>query len=479
MHRTSLVATMALSLIFFACGAGDNIVGTESEPDGGGPQLGLDATDSCTGCGVASAKLALSSADVCLSAPVGQQSAAKTFTVANTGGVASGPLTGTLSGPAGQSFIITSNTCTGSGLAAGGACSVAVAYAPTAAHASPESATLWVTDGESSASAPLVGYDVGTVTATPVALSFGEVAPGSTSDELLVQVTTTAGCETRWTAVVDRPDFLISSDTCTGQAAKPGDICQIGVRFSPSPNQGPSAVAGQLTLNTTDSRTVTVSLNGTIAKRAPQSVPLSVSTAVFDFGEVTVGQSGTASITVVSGGATITASLDSQSSPAFSIAVNTCEGSLAPGETCKIQVQFAPIVAGVNIGNLRLTDGQTAVTVSLKGLGIAAQSTVPFSVSPAAIDFGEVAVGKSVRATLTVTVATSPERSFTLTLAGAAPSAVTIDTNGCVTKVPAGGTCTFSLSYAPTEVSQAVAELHVTDGTYDVAASVTGKGVRP
>ena len=56
------------------------------------------------------------------------QAASQTFTLANTGGQATGALTVTLAGPA--AFTATGGTCTGTSLAPGGSCTVTVRFAP-------------------------------------------------------------------------------------------------------------------------------------------------------------------------------------------------------------------------------------------------------------------------------------------------------------------------------------------------------------
>jgi hypothetical protein len=490
---------MAFSALFLACAAGDNYVGTESEfIDGGSPQTGTGGSLE-TGTGgspqlgtggspqlgtggspqTGTAKLVLWSADGCLSAPVGKRSAGKTFAVSNAGTAPSGLLTASLGGPAAQSFIITNNTCTGAGLAIAANCWVEVVYAPTVAHAAAETATLVVADPETSVSAALVGNDVGSITPNLRALSFGSIAAGSPSAEMVVRFTTSSACETQWSASVDNADFVISSNTCAG-SAQAGDACEIGLRFSPPASATAASVSGVLTVSTSDSGTATVALMGEVVKgELPQEVPVSVSPAALDFGEVPVGKSGTLGITIISSGAVLTASLGTGSAPAFAITQNACTGSLAPGATCTMQVQFSPVAAGANTGALSISDGKTTVAVILKGLGIAAQPTAPFSVSPTAVDFGMIAVGQSAHATVTVTVATPSTRPFTMVLSGAAVQDVAIESNGCAASVPAGGTCTLTLKFAPTRASTITGALHVTDGTYDTVATLAGGGGVP
>jgi sugar lactone lactonase YvrE len=66
------------------------------------------------------------------------QAVSQTFTLANTGGQATGALTGTLTGAA--AFTITGDTCAGTSLAAGATCTVTVRFAP--ASSAPDTATL-------------------------------------------------------------------------------------------------------------------------------------------------------------------------------------------------------------------------------------------------------------------------------------------------------------------------------------------------
>ena len=68
----------------------------------------------------------------------GQTSSPQTFTLANTGGQATGALTDTLTGAA--AFTVTGDTCTGISLVAGGTCTVAVRFAP--ASIATDTATL-------------------------------------------------------------------------------------------------------------------------------------------------------------------------------------------------------------------------------------------------------------------------------------------------------------------------------------------------
>ena len=76
------------------------------------------------------------------STPSGMSSVDQSFTVQNTGGLVSGTITASLSGPNLTQFVISSNNCTT--LAAGLTCTVKVHFSPTSAGAT-DTATLTVT----------------------------------------------------------------------------------------------------------------------------------------------------------------------------------------------------------------------------------------------------------------------------------------------------------------------------------------------
>jgi hypothetical protein len=468
MNRTSLVIALIVPSLFLACGAGENTVGTDWDgPDAGNPQDTNTASDSCTGCSAGAAKLVLSAPESCLSASVGQQSATQTFVVTNTGAAASGPMTATLSGFGAASFVITGNTCSGSTLPPSATCNVAVVYAPAAAHANAESATLTVADAQISVEALLRGSDIGTVTVSPAALDFGTVAAGSTSDEAIIQVTTTSYCGNSWTAAVDNPSFVISSNTCTGLRTGP---CRIGVRMAPPEGPNPSTSAGFLTVTASDSGSASVALTGVISPIHPTPAPLTASPAALDFGDVIVGASATATITVSGAKASPTAVLSGAAS--FAIVANTCTAS---GETCTLQIKFAPTTAGPSSATLNISDGQIMATVALQGQGLAVSVTPPFAATPATMDFGQVSVGLT-SSPLILTVWTSTARTFKLSLSDSAAAEVSIVEETCTTEVPANGVCSISLTYKPAKVSKLNGALNISDGTTVTAVTLTGVG---
>lgn len=467
MNRTSLVVALVVPSLLLACGAGVNTVGEEWPPDAGNPPDTSPPSDTCPGCTAGAAKLVLSAPEICLSAPVGQQSRAASFDVSNIGTAASGPLTAALSGPAAASFIITSNTCSAA-LPPAGTCQVTVAYAPAAAHANAESATLTVADAQTSVAALLRGSDIGTVTVSPATLTFGEVTAGNSSDELFVRVTTTSYCENTWTAALDNPNFVISSNTCTGPMTNP---CQIGVRFAPPAGAAPSPVTGQLSVLASDSGSATVALSGVVAASKLTAGPLKVSPATVDFGDVIFGESATASIGVSGAKSAPMAVLAGPEADQFIIIANTCTTA---GETCAFQIRFTPTAAGPSSATLTVNDGESTVTVSLVGRGVMPPGKLPFAVSPATLDFGRVSVSTT-SAPMAVTVTSTSPRTLIASLSGSAGE-VTIVSNTCGPLTLTSGTCTIGLTYTPAKVSKLNGTLNISDGTTVVPVILAGEG---
>jgi len=88
----------------------------------------------------------------------GQTSSPQTFTLANTGGQATGALTDTLTGAA--AFTVTGDTCTGTSLVAGGTCTVAVRFAPASIATDTARLTGVSANPAVTATAPLTGTGV-------------------------------------------------------------------------------------------------------------------------------------------------------------------------------------------------------------------------------------------------------------------------------------------------------------------------------
>lgn len=170
---------------------------------------------------------------------------------------------------------------------------------------------------------------------------------------------------------------------------------------------------------------------------------------------VTLTNSGTATLTITSIAPTGTNAGD------FS-QTNTCGSSVAAGASCTITVTFTPKARGNRTANISITDNASGSpqTVPLSGAGTVVQLVPP------SLTFGTVKVGtKSTPMTITLTNTGGSSLSFTGisftgTNAGDFSKTTTCSTT---TPLPAGGTCTISVTFKPTATGLRSANLNVID----------------
>jgi hypothetical protein len=198
-----------------------------------------------------------------------------------------------------------------------------------------------------------------------------------------------------------------------------------------------------------------------------------------DLGAVLVGATGPSmAFRLTNDGSQSTGTLTASVSwPEFVITGDTCSGILlAPGMSCTVAVALRPTSVGAKSATLTITDGGLWVGKTLTGTGITPGHPTP---SPAAIDFGDVAVG-----------ATSPGRTVTLanvgggttgalstSVSGSDRAAFSVTANTCTGPLAPGASCTFTVSFAPTTQGSAAAAVIVTDGGWSAAVALAGQGV--
>ncbi|MGB2897672.1 MAG: choice-of-anchor D domain-containing protein, partial [Candidatus Acidiferrum sp.] len=168
----------------------------------------------------------------------------------------------------------------------------------------------------------------------------------------------------------------------------------------------------------------------------------------------------------------------------FSSPSNTCGASIAAGVSCTVGVTFTPSVASGESATLVITvvitnggvSGSQSFDVSLSGTGSAAAPGVALSVT--SLTFG----GQL----LTTTSASKPvtltnNGNAALTINSIAASGNFAQTNTCPVSpatLAASGTCTISVTFAPTAVGARTGTLTITDnaGGSPHTVSLTGTG---
>lgn len=263
-------------------------------------------------------------------------------------------------------------------------------------------------------------------------------------------------------------EFTRAGTCAVGTNVAAGANCSIQLTFTPAA-AGARSAALTISHNASGgSSTVALSGTGALGPAVASVTPASL-TFTQQVGTVSMAQTVTVANT---GGQPLTVNtigIAGANSAEFAIAAgSTCMagGVINGGANCVLRVTFAPTAAGARGAALSIAHNAAAspTTVPLNGNGTATPQPA-ISLSSMTLSFGTQSVGSS-SAAQTVTVTSSGQATLTLgtlTLGGAAGGDFTrAGTCADGTSVPAGGSCTIQLSFAPTAVGTRSGTLTVT-----------------
>jgi len=313
------------------------------------------------------------------------------------------------------------------------------------------------------------------------ALNLGGFAVGTASTAQTVQLANTGNSDLDFTHVGfssgNTSDFAIDPNTTTCNFTVPlsaGRSCRIGFIFTPAATGARSAV-----LSITDDTIAginTIQLSGTGYTTATLT-PASLSYTTTAVGAASAAQTATLTNTGKAAMA-ITSILISGTNATSFTETTTCGTALAVGATCTVSVAFKPTATGALTATLTVNDNALGgrQTVALSGTAVAAAATA--LLSPTSLTFASTTVG-----------VTSAAQTITLSNSGGAPLSITsIASTGadpadfpltrtCGTSVPAGGSCTITVSFKPAATGTRTATVSVVTSVGTVTATVTGTGV--
>ncbi len=399
---------------------------------------------------------------------VGTVSAQQSVTASNNGGITvnlgAASVTGT-------GYSIAANSC-GSSLAPGASCAVQVTFAPTTTGDAQGTLSLPNTSSGSTATSSLDGQGVtpGALTLTPSPIAFGSVIV-NTSATMTVTVQNTGGASVPLGNPSVTSGFSVASQ-CAGVLA-PRASCTVQVTFTPT---GTGVISGLLTVpaggagaGATDTLSGTGVLPGSLS-----AAPSTLSYAPTVVG----GQSASQPATISNpGGVSVAIGAPQLSSADYAITGNSCGASLTPGTSCIVTVAFTPATTGSLAATLTVasSDGSGAVArVSLNGSGLAPAQLL---FTPTSLAFG----GQDLRTT-------SSSKTLTLTNTGGVATSLSmpvlagayaITANNCGSTLPAGGSCTIAVQFAPTSAGSQNGSLTVASATGTPAATalLSGRGL--
>ena len=306
--------------------------------------------------------------------PIGDTSAAATFTVSNTGQATSGTVAVSLGGTNAADFTIASSTCSGP-LTAGGSCTVKVTFDSFYTGTDTASLTATATPG-GSASASLTAQAITPAYfSTPNPVDYGPVLVGASTTDQTVTITNegqqTSGTLSTSLGGTDPGDFAIDSSTCTGTLAG-GKSCSVTVHFSPTALGSRSATLS-ISAFPGDPRSVALSGTGVTA--------LNVSPGSYDFGNQNQGSTpGAATFTVTNyGTAPLTfQSLSGTDTTDFPVGADNCPGAtLNQGNSCTISVGFDTAVLGSHSSTGTVSFADASLNVLQASFTLSGTSIVP------------------------------------------------------------------------------------------------------
>lgn len=342
-------------------------------------------------------------------------------------------------------------------VAPGGSTTLTVTYAPLAAGTDTGCLAIASNDPAN----PTVNLDLSATAVAPTApaialdpasLAFGNVTVGGTGT-MTTQVRNTGTATLNVTGIA----------RCSGTSAEfawspaapltvaPGESTTLTVTYTPT-SAGADTGCLSLASNAATSPTE-LQLSGTGTAAPAPSIALAP--ANLDFGAVLLGSTSSLSVQVRNTG----------SAPLSVTGISRCAGTstaytwspaapftVAAGQAATLEVTYAPVLAGMDTGCLAIASDDPAnpsVNLGLSGSGVT-EATPSIALVPSSLDFGTVTVGSSAsRTTQIQNAGTAVLNVSAIALCGGTSSAYGWSPAAPLT-VPAGGSLTLTVTYAPT-----------------------------
>jgi Abnormal spindle-like microcephaly-assoc'd, ASPM-SPD-2-Hydin len=195
------------------------------------------------------------------------------------------------------------------------------------------------------------------------------------------------------------------------------------------------------------------------------------------FGSVPVGASTSQTIQLKNAGTTpLTISAATASGAGFSVGGLTLPVALSAGTAATLTIKFSPKSAGAVSGAATVSDGFSSVSVPISGTGVA--DTTTLSASATTENFGNVTVGSS--ATATVSLKNTGNSSVTISTVSAAGTGVSASGAADVILSPGQATA-LTVKFAPPKAGAVTGSVTVAGNASNspITIAVSGDGVAP
>lgn len=274
------------------------------------------------------------------------------------------------------------------------------------------------------------------------------------------------------TVGADPDEFWTSSPDCGGANLAPNQTCTLQVRFNAN-DEGSFSAAVRVTANG-------VSFEAPLSARAERP-RIDISPAPFAFGQTTVGSPQIRQLTLTNSGnlpvGYFIAIVSGGDVSSFAITSENCTGRIIdPGQSCTVQVRFAPAAAGAKQATLGFFgNSEGPMQVPVTGTAVAPQ----VSLSPSERDFGAVAVGApaNLQSFQLRNESASAYDVQSVGLGGADLGEFAIAADACTEAVlQPDESCVVAVRFAPTTTGAKQATLRVRGSAGATIARLSGEG---
>ncbi len=213
------------------------------------------------------------------------------------------------------------------------------------------------------------GFTPADLQLTPLGpLDFGPVAIGQSSAAQRITLLNPGSLPLTSLSASTAAPFQIVANNCSSTLAG-GASCEVDMVLTPA---GAGAAAGTFSAIATSTVPIlqSAALQGSGFALAP-NLRLQPPDGL-DFGSIQVGQQSAIQSATLSniGNASASISLVSSVAMGFTLSGGTCGANLAAGQSCRIDVRFAPGSAGSPTGSLAVNSAGMSVQIALRGSGI-------------------------------------------------------------------------------------------------------------
>ena len=310
----------------------------------------------------------------------------------------------------------------------------------------------------------------GVLSGSAATLAFGNVGMGKTATQSFTVTNTGIAAVSMGQTSITGPGFTVVSGAIPASLGV-GQNVTIQIQFAPQSSGG--ATGSFAMVSNASNSPFSVALTGSGAQPGLASAPAAVS-----FGNVVMGSSGSASVSLSNtGSASVTISQASASGAGFTMSGSPAGETIQPGQSITFTAQFSPTSVGSATGSISVASNapNSPMAIALTGAG-----TQPgLASTPSAVRFGNVGVGTS--GTASVSLTNTGSASVTISQARVTGAGFTMTGSPAGQTIQPGQSVSFMTKFSPTSVGNANGNISISSDAPNSPMSIalTGAGTQP